>query len=175
MLVASAGILLAALNPLARAETKHKIAHRTVSRKETAAHPSTRASAKSRSTHRRAPVRTTSYRYTIRHIHPEADRISEIQAALQKAGYLNQDPNGQWDDATKAAMTRYQTDNGFNPTGLPEAKPLLKLGLGPHPLPASVGLDSPAIPTENTSPNPASQADQASKPAKPNGSGFPQR
>jgi hypothetical protein len=32
-------------------------------------------------------------------------------------------------------MLHYQTDHGFPATGLPEAKSLMKLGLGSHPLP----------------------------------------
>jgi peptidoglycan hydrolase-like protein with peptidoglycan-binding domain len=53
---------------------------------------------------------------------------------LVQAGYLNEEPNGRWDDQTRDAMRRYQTANGFPETGLPEAKSLMKLGLGPHPL-----------------------------------------
>jgi peptidoglycan hydrolase-like protein with peptidoglycan-binding domain len=65
----------------------------------------------------------------------EPERVREIQQALVQVGYLNQEPNGNWDDATRQAMRRYQADHGFPTTGLPEARSLLKLGLGPHPLP----------------------------------------
>lgn len=67
------------------------------------------------------------------HINPE--RVKQIQQALFGAGVLHETPNGRWDTATRDAMRQYQQENGFNVTGLPEAKPLLKLGLGPHPLP----------------------------------------
>ncbi len=77
--------------------------------------------------------------YTRVHLQPE--RVLEIQQALVKAGTLHEEPNGKWDDATREAMRQYQEQNGFAPTGLPEAKPLMKLGLGPHPLPP--GLSSP--------------------------------
>jgi len=63
-------------------------------------------------------------------------------------------------------MLSYQKDHGFPATGLPEAKSLMKLGLGPHPLPPELdpGLtraSAPdaakgAPPTEPTEP-PASQ------------------
>lgn len=32
-------------------------------------------------------------------------------------------------------MRLYQQKNGFQATGLPDAKSLMKMGLGPHPLP----------------------------------------
>ncbi len=72
------------------------------------------------------------------HLRPEPERIQEIQQALVQAGYLNAQPNGRWDDQTREAMRRYQNDHGFPVTGLPEAKSLMKLGLGPHPLPADL-------------------------------------
>jgi peptidoglycan hydrolase-like protein with peptidoglycan-binding domain len=69
---------------------------------------------------------------------PTPERIQEIQQALVQAAYLKEEPNGRWDDQTREAMRRYQVDHGFPVTGLPEAKSLMKLGLGPHPLPAEL-------------------------------------
>jgi hypothetical protein len=77
-------------------------------------------------------------------LRPEPERIQEIQQALVQAGYLNAQPNGRWDDQTREAMRRYQADHGFPATGLPEAKSLMKLGLGPHPLPADLDASSGA-------------------------------
>jgi peptidoglycan hydrolase-like protein with peptidoglycan-binding domain len=65
-------------------------------------------------------------------------RVIEIQQSLIEVGYLQQEPIGKWDSATRDAMLRYQTDHGFRATGFPEAKSLMKLGLGPHPLPADL-------------------------------------
>ena len=65
----------------------------------------------------------------------QPERASEIQQALVDRGYLHQEPNGVWDDATRSAMKHFQEDFQFPATGLPEAKSLMKLGLGPHPLP----------------------------------------
>ena len=62
---------------------------------------------------------------------PDGARSKEIQEALQRAGYLDSAPSGKWDAATSAALTRYQKDQGFNPTGKPDAHSLIKLGLGP--------------------------------------------
>jgi peptidoglycan hydrolase-like protein with peptidoglycan-binding domain len=75
-------------------------------------------------------------------LRPEPERIQEIQQALVQAGYLNAQPNGGWDDQTREAMRRYQADHGFPVTGLPEAKSLMKLGLGPHPLPEDLDASS---------------------------------
>jgi len=77
-------------------------------------------------------------------LRPEPERIQEIQQALVKTGYLSAEPNGRWDDQTREAMRRYQADHGFPVTGLPEAKSLMKLGLGPHPLPPELDAGSSA-------------------------------
>jgi peptidoglycan hydrolase-like protein with peptidoglycan-binding domain len=63
-----------------------------------------------------------------------------------KAGFLHDKPDGVWGPSTREAMKQYQNQNGFTPTGLPEAKPLMLLGLGPHPLPPGLGPLPPAIP-----------------------------
>jgi len=76
--------------------------------------------------------------------------VEEIQQALVKAGYLDEEPNGKWDDRTRAAMRRYQADHGFPTTGLPEAKSLMKLGLGPHALPSNLD-PSAQVKTEDPS------------------------
>jgi peptidoglycan hydrolase-like protein with peptidoglycan-binding domain len=92
---------------------------------------------------------------------PQPERIQEIQQALVQAGYLNAQPNGRWDNQTREAMRRYQADHGFPVTGLPEAKSLMKLGLGPHPLPADVdtssGAKAGADTVSNTAPPPNAQ------------------
>ncbi len=71
-------------------------------------------------------------------LHLEPERVNQIQEALIREGYLQGDTTGQWDARTREAMLRYQTDHGFPATGLPEAKSLMKLGLGSHPLPADL-------------------------------------
>lgn len=86
--------------------------------------------------------RRVSSRQRLAQLRLQPERTAEIQRALIQAGYLKEEPTGRWDDQTRAAMIRYQTDHGFPTTGFPEAKSLMKLGLGPHPLPEE--LDSSA-------------------------------
>jgi hypothetical protein len=103
---------------------------------QSAHHPATR--------HLSARARRAAARRRRAQLRPEPERIQEIQQALVQAGYLNAQPNGRWDDQTREAMRRYQADHGFPVTGLPEAKSLMKLGLGPHPLPADLDASSGA-------------------------------
>jgi len=79
-------------------------------------------------------------------------RVGEIQGALSHAGYYQGEPTGRWDDRTRDAMRHYQTANGFGATGLPDAKSIMKLGLGPHPLPEELAATSVQI-------NPPQRAD----------------
>jgi peptidoglycan hydrolase-like protein with peptidoglycan-binding domain len=85
---------------------------------------------------------------------PTADRIKEIQTALQKDGAYQGEPNGKWDDATAEAMKKYQDKNGLSPTGKIDALTLEKLGLGSDtagkgaPVPAA--LSSPKAPPSST-------------------------
>lgn len=59
-----------------------------------------------------------------------AERATQIQTALVKAGYLT-DATGTWDVATQAAMEKFQADNGWQVKLVPDARALIKLGLGP--------------------------------------------
>ncbi len=59
------------------------------------------------------------------------DRTREIQAALIKANYLDGAPSGSMDARTKAALSRYQQDNGWQTKVVPDSRALIKLGLGP--------------------------------------------
>jgi peptidoglycan hydrolase-like protein with peptidoglycan-binding domain len=127
-------------------------------RTATQSHPARRPSRAKRSlAGRRVPSRQRLARLRL-----EPERVREIQQALIQAGYLNQAPTGAWDDATRNAMRRYQADNSFPTTGLPEAKSLLKLGLGSHPLPPE--LDTAGLPERGTAsnqPSPAAASSQA--------------
>lgn len=85
---------------------------------------------------------------------PTPDRIREIQAALQKDGSYEGEPNGKWDAATTEAMRKYQDKIGVNPTGKIDAVSLSKLGLGSDtagkgaPVPAASTSAAPADPPQ---------------------------
>lgn len=61
----------------------------------------------------------------------DEERTSEIQLALIREHYLTGEPTGQWDQSTKEALTRFQAENGWQTKSLPDARALIKLGLGP--------------------------------------------
>lgn len=58
-------------------------------------------------------------------------RVTEIQQALIRQHYLTGEASGSWDDTTKAAMTKYQADQGWQTKLIPDSRALKKLGLGP--------------------------------------------
>jgi hypothetical protein len=58
-------------------------------------------------------------------------RTQEIQEALIREHYLEGKPSGVWNDATQKAMQRYQADNNWQAKTTPDARALIKLGLGP--------------------------------------------
>jgi peptidoglycan hydrolase-like protein with peptidoglycan-binding domain len=61
----------------------------------------------------------------------DSERAAEIQQALIREKYLDGEPSGVWDQATKDAMERYQSDHGWQTKSLPDARALIALGLGP--------------------------------------------
>jgi len=61
----------------------------------------------------------------------EPARVVEIQQALIREHYLTGEASGKWDEATKAAMQKYQADQGWQTKLMPDARALKKLGLGP--------------------------------------------
>ena len=61
----------------------------------------------------------------------EPARVTEIQQALVREHYLAIEPNGRWDASTEAAMQKFQADNGWQTKLMPDARAILKLGLGP--------------------------------------------
>ena len=72
-------------------------------------------------------------------------RAREIQQALIREGYLDGKASGQWDARSKDAMVRYQADHGWQTKTVPDARALIKLGLGPAPA-APVPGETPAAP-----------------------------
>jgi len=64
----------------------------------------------------------------------DSARVQQIQAALVREHYLEGAPSGVWDQKSKDAMARYQADNGWQTKSLPDARALIRLGLGPDPV-----------------------------------------
>ncbi len=42
------------------------------------------------------------------------------------------EPSGLWDETTREAMRRYQSDNGWQTKITPDSRALIKMGLGPN-------------------------------------------
>jgi hypothetical protein len=61
----------------------------------------------------------------------DQDRTIEIQQALIREHYLDGEATGEWDQATRDALTRLQNDNHWQTKIVPDARALIKLGLGP--------------------------------------------
>ncbi|HEV2424240.1 MAG TPA: peptidoglycan-binding protein [Terriglobia bacterium] len=132
---------------------------------------------------RAKPLRSTAYTRLAR-MQMDPARVESIQEALINAGAFHGAPTGQWDSATRDAMAHYQAENGFGVTGLPDAKSLMKLGLGPHPLPPELNKTaarsipaSPPTAASDGSAAPSSKpaSDPAITPVAPPSGGGPER
>jgi peptidoglycan hydrolase-like protein with peptidoglycan-binding domain len=151
-----------ATTPAAKTPTTHPSAPSAARKRSTAATSARRPSTVRRTGARRRRRRPLSGRQRLARLRLQPSRVTEIQQALIREGYLQGEPDGRWDTRTRAAMLHYQTDNGFPATGLPEAKSLMKLGLGPHPLPPEL---DPSL-AKATHPD-APKGDSASEPPTP--------
>lgn len=122
----------AGARPPSRRTAKSRTPARTSRRVHSgSSHRTYAKSHKARTSRRKSP--RSKVRFANIHMQPE--RAQQIQQALIHAGELHGQPTGRWDVETREAMKRYQQQNGFPATGVPDAKSLMKLGLGPHPLP----------------------------------------
>jgi hypothetical protein len=61
----------------------------------------------------------------------DSQRAEAIQEALIRQHYLSGEASGTWDDASQAAMRRFQRDHGWQDKTVPDSRALIKLGLGP--------------------------------------------
>lgn len=61
----------------------------------------------------------------------DSERAQAIQEALIREHYLTGEATGTWNDASEAAMRRFQADNGWQSKTVPDSRALIKLGLGP--------------------------------------------
>jgi hypothetical protein len=102
--------------------TKHKTSASKPGTHPASAHPSAR---KSKTAH----GKTVAKKHGQQAI--DSDRARQIQTALIREHYMQGEPSGTWDNATQAAMQRYQADQGWQSKTTPDARALIKLGLGP--------------------------------------------
>ncbi len=95
--------------------------------------------------------------------HIEPERATQIQTALIASGYMAGSPSGTWDPQTQAAMEKLQADNGWQTKLVPDARAIIKLGLGPSNAPtedlATTGEAREAV-TPQSEPPAASPANQ---------------
>ena len=61
----------------------------------------------------------------------DSERAHAIQEALIREHYLSGEATGTWNEASEAAMRRYQADQGWQSKTVPDSRALIKLGLGP--------------------------------------------
>jgi hypothetical protein len=140
------------LRSTAKPTSSYRTKAATLKRRST--HTSASASGGRRYASRPRPSRSLTGLQRLARLHLEPDRVQEIQKALIREGYLPSDgATGEWDSRTHDAMLRYQTMHGFPATGLPEAKALMKLGLGSHPLPPELDRNAVGIARPNATPN----------------------
>ena len=76
-----------------------------------------------------------------------SERVTEIQNALIKAGYMEGPASGQYDDDTIQAMKQFQSANRLSGSGMPSASTLKKLGV------AKRSNDGYAVPVNRISEN----------------------
>jgi len=113
--------------------------------------------------------KTSSHQRGQQKIDPQ--RARQIQEALIREHYLTGTPSGVWDSATQGAMERYQNDNGWQSKTTPDARALIKLGLGPdheHLLNPESAMTSEPVPHNAVPSSPTtSTTPDASTPSQP--------
>lgn len=115
------------LVPTSWAATSHKRTKaKTVTHAKTSAHKTSHAKISKVSSKKSKRSRKPRGQQAI-----DSDRTREIQAALIRERYLQGEPSGSWDPQTKAALVKYQHDNGWQTKVIPDSRALIKLGLGP--------------------------------------------
>lgn len=84
----------------------------------------------------------------------DSERVREIQAALIREHYLQGEPTGEWDSRSKAAMQKFQADQGWQSKIVPDSRALIKLGLGPDHVgllnPETAAIQQPVVPGGGT-------------------------
>jgi peptidoglycan hydrolase-like protein with peptidoglycan-binding domain len=122
-------LLAGSLMPTAQATTTHK----STPSSKGAAHHATASAGSSHSTisDKRAGKKTRGQKKLHGQQAIDSERVTEIQQALIKAHYFTGEADGNWDTHTVSAMQKFQADNNWQTKLMPDARALVKLGLGP--------------------------------------------
>ncbi len=132
----------------ARSSTQAAKAKHSTTARATTGHTSTASARKTKNAHAKKGSKQLAKKRGQQVI--DSERAREIQTALIREHYMDGEPSGSWDGATQAAMQRYQADQGWQSKTTPDARALIKLGLGPshdHLLnPESAMTTTPAAP-----------------------------
>ena len=146
---------------------KHKTSSSTSSKKSSS--KTHTASSKSSSRHKKKSAKVRGQQKI------DSERAQAIQEALIRQHYLSGEATGSWNDASEAAMRRFQADNGWQSKTVPDSRALIKLGLGPskdhllNPESAMTTVpDAPkseSIPPTSNSPAPVADPPATSTPA----------
>ncbi len=107
--------------PVSKSSSKHSTSHKKSSHTSTASAKTSHHGKKGKKTARKSRGQQAI----------DGDRTREIQEALIRQHYMDGEPTGVWDADTKAALTKFQSDNGWQTKILPDSRALIKLGLGP--------------------------------------------
>jgi hypothetical protein len=126
----STGVVLLGLPRLAAAGPK-------VTRAKTQAHASLRHT----SNKRRSTLHVATHHLPTAVVMP-MERATQIQTALIKQGYLTGDVQ------SISAMQKLQADNGWQSKVTPDARALIKLGLGPEPAVAGTETSNSVMPKQ---------------------------
>ena len=121
------------------------------------------------STHKGKKTRRTASRRPRGQQKIDSQRALEIQEALIREHYLTGKPTGVWNDETQQAMQRYQADNNWQSRTTPDARALIKLGLGPdhqHLLNPESAMTSQPVPSQPQSAQRSSSPVSAADPEK---------
>lgn len=105
----------------------HKVSHNTTSHKATHKPPVHKNSTKSPG----HAIKKSSKKRARGQQAIDDQRAQQIQEALVREHYMSGEPSGKWDDATQAALRRYQADQGWQNKNVPDSRALIRLGLGP--------------------------------------------
>ena len=125
-------LLLAVPSVAKTTRPSHKVVHKTTKSARTLSSAKTHAAKSRRTASRRGRKYAKKASWKNRGQKAIAsDRATSIQEALIRENYLQGEPTGQWDQATKQAMVRYQEDHGWQTKMVPDSRALIQLGLGP--------------------------------------------